>query len=216
MCVMPNSQSTTHVCLLVGTRKIRGGYRWWYPQFYTLHFSSTTATRSPLIIHRSERFEVDIYLQLLIGLVYITPIMAIKYRTANIIIMSAIALSIFRVSIYAFQFPSRTLYKRWASSVAYGRTTFRHPPGDMSWRMTASSDDTASSPSIDASTETALQQYHNKNNLDDQVFSAISACGGLKVTVATIRNLLNEFMIQESPSLCCFVVCYGVFASRMY
>ena len=122
--------------------------------------------------------------------------------------MSAIALSTFRVSINAFQFPSRTLY-RWASSAAYGRTTFRHPPDDMSWRMTASSDDASTSaPSIDTSTETALQQYENKNNLDDQVFSAISACGGLKVTVATIRNLLNEFMIQESPSLfCCILWC---------
>ena len=142
--------------------------------------------------------------------------MATKYRTAaHIIIMSAIVLSTtIRVSINAFQFPSRTLYKRWASSAAYGRTTFRHPPGDMSWRMTASSDDASTSaPSIDTSTETALQQYQNKNNLDDQVFSAISADGGLKVTVATIRNLLNEFMIQESPSLCCFVVCYGVFAA---
>ena len=126
--------------------------------------------------------------------------MAIKYRTANIIIMSAIALSTIRVSINAFEYPSRTLYKRWASSAAYGRTTFRHPPGDMSWRMTAASFDDASTsaPSIDISTETALQQYQNKNNLDDQVFSAISACGGLKVTVATIRNLLNEFMIQHS------------------
>jgi len=143
--------------------------------------------------------------------------MAIKYWTAHIIIMSAFALSTIRVSINAFQFPSRTLYKRWASSAAYGRTTFRHPPGDMSWRMTASSDDASTSaPSIDTSTETALQQYQNKNNLDDQVFSAISADGGLKVTVATIRNLLNEFMIQESPSLCCFVVCYGVFASSVY
>lgn len=127
--------------------------------------------------------------------------MATKYRTAaHIIIMSAIVLSTtIRVSINAFQFPSRTLYKRWASSAAYGRTTFRHPPGDMSWRMTASSDDASTSaPSIDTSTETALQQYENKNNLDDQVFSAISACGGLKVTVATIRNLLNEFMIQHT------------------
>ena len=123
--------------------------------------------------------------------------MATKYRTAHIIIMSTIVLSTIRVSINAFQFPS--VYRRWASSAAYGRTTFRHPPGDMSWRMTASSDDASTSaPSIDTSTETALQQYQNKNNLDDQIFSAISADGGLKVTVATIRNLLNEFMIQHS------------------
>ena len=108
--------------------------------------------------------------------------MATKYRNAYIIIMSAIILSTVRVSINAFQFPSRTLHKRWASSAAYGRTTFRHPPGDMSWRMTAASSDDTSAPSIDTSTETTLQQYQNKNNLEDQVFSAISACGGLKVT----------------------------------
>lgn len=44
----------------------------------------------------------------------------------------------------------------------------------------------------------SLEQYQNKNNLDDQVFSAISADGGLKVTVATVRNLLNDMMIQHS------------------
>lgn len=43
-----------------------------------------------------------------------------------------------------------------------------------------------------------LQEYQNKNNLDDQVFSAMSADGGLKVTVATIRNLLNDMMIQHT------------------
>ena len=132
--------------------------------------------------------------------------MAIKCRTANIIIMSAIVLSTtIRVSINAFQFPSRTLYKRWASSAAYGRTTFRHPPGDMSWRMTASSDDASTSaPSIDTSTETALQQYENKNNLDDQVFSAISACGGLKVTVgksALVLFICMSLCVQYEVSM---------------
>lgn len=43
-----------------------------------------------------------------------------------------------------------------------------------------------------------LEPYMNKNNLDDQVFSAMSADGGIKVTVATIRNLLNEMMIQHT------------------
>uniref|UniRef100_A0A6V2EEP6 33 kDa chaperonin n=1 Tax=Ditylum brightwellii TaxID=49249 RepID=A0A6V2EEP6_9STRA len=42
------------------------------------------------------------------------------------------------------------------------------------------------------------EQYHNKNNLNDQVFSAISGDGGIKVTAATVRNLVNEFMIMHS------------------
>jgi len=63
-----------------------------------------------------------------------------------------------------------------------------------SWRISSASsgDDTSAA----VSTTVDLSEYGNKNNLDDQVFSAISADGGLKVTVCTMRNLLNEFMIQ--------------------
>ena len=86
--------------------------------------------------------------------------------------------------------------RRWLSSVAYGRTTFRHMKGDVdSWRIMCSPDNESSSSSSSSSSATSasidLEPYRNKNNLDDQVFSAISADGGLKVTVATIRNLLN-------------------------
>ena len=86
------------------------------------------------------------------------------------------------------------------SSAAYGRTTFRHLRGDTeSWRMTLSSEEESDmSSSASSTTFLNLEQYRNPNNLDDQVFSAISADGGLKVTVATIRNLLNEMMIQHS------------------
>jgi len=92
---------------------------------------------------------------------------------------------------------------KWQSSAAYGRTTFRHLRGDTeSWRINLSSDESNLSSELSASssatTITNLEQYRNPNNLDDQVFSAISGDGGLKVTVATIRNLLNEMMIQHS------------------
>lgn len=91
--------------------------------------------------------------------------------------------------------------RRWRSSAAYGRTTFRHIRGDVdSWRMTSSPGESSSSApsSAAAAVSIDLGPYRNKNNLDDQVFSAMSADGGLKVTVATIRNLLNEMMIQHS------------------
>lgn len=83
--------------------------------------------------------------------------------------------------------------RRSSGATAYGRTSFRH--GDLSsWRISSASsgDDTSAA----VSTTVDLSEYSNKNNLDDQVFSAISADGGLKVTVCTMRNLLNEFMIQ--------------------
>ena len=109
----------------------------------------------------------------------------------------------------SFQFQSRTPApasessgsRRWRSSAAYGRTSFRHIRGDVdSWRMTSSPDETSSSTpsSAVAAASIDLGPYRNTNNLDDQVFSAMSADGGLKVTVATIRNLLNEMMIQHS------------------
>lgn len=40
--------------------------------------------------------------------------------------------------------------------------------------------------------------YANKNNIDDQVFSALSKCGGIKVTCATARNLVNELMLMHT------------------
>jgi molecular chaperone Hsp33 len=66
--------------------------------------------------------------------------------------------------------------------------------------MTSSPGESSSSApsSAAAAVSIDLGPYRNKNNLDDQVFSAMSADGGLKVTVATIRNLLNEMMIQHS------------------
>ncbi|KAL7525235.1 hypothetical protein ACHAXR_002941 [Thalassiosira sp. AJA248-18] len=94
--------------------------------------------------------------------------------------------------------------KRCVSSSAYGRTTWRHVRGDIeSWRMTSSSEEESSSGAAAAAPASDtllpnLDPYKNKNNLDDQVFTAMSADGGIKVTVATIRNLLNEMMIQHT------------------
>jgi len=41
-------------------------------------------------------------------------------------------------------------------------------------------------------------EYRNKNNVRDQVFSSISGDGGIKVTACTIRNLVNDAMIQHA------------------
>ena len=45
---------------------------------------------------------------------------------------------------------------------------------------------------------TDAQEYKNKNNIDDQIFAAISGNGEMKVTAATVRNLVNDVMIQQS------------------
>jgi molecular chaperone Hsp33 len=44
----------------------------------------------------------------------------------------------------------------------------------------------------------SLDEYENKNNLDDQIFSALSKAGGIKVTVGTVRNLVNDVMIMHT------------------
>ena len=44
----------------------------------------------------------------------------------------------------------------------------------------------------------ALDEYRNENNREDQVFSAISGDGGIKVTVATVRNIVNDLMIMHT------------------
>ena len=43
-----------------------------------------------------------------------------------------------------------------------------------------------------------LEQYRNTNNKKDQVFAAISGDGGIKVTAATVRNLVNDMSLQHS------------------
>jgi molecular chaperone Hsp33 len=46
----------------------------------------------------------------------------------------------------------------------------------------------------------ALDEYKNKNNVRDQVFSAISKDGSVKVTAATVRNIVNDMMIMHTMS----------------
>ena len=127
-----------------------------------------------------------------------TPTMA-KLRATSLLpaIMTTVVTVSFLTklrSVVAFQTPLLTS-RRFYKNAAFGRTTFRHIPGDIdSWRMTSADE---SETQTSAATPD-LEKYLNKNNLDDQVFSAMSADGGLKVTVATIRNLLNEMMIQHS------------------
>ncbi|CAB9524328.1 Hsp33 protein [Seminavis robusta] len=41
-------------------------------------------------------------------------------------------------------------------------------------------------------------EYRNKNNIADQVVSAISKDGGIKVTACTIRNMVKYLMIQHT------------------
>lgn len=41
-------------------------------------------------------------------------------------------------------------------------------------------------------------EYQNKNNIRDQVFSAISSDGSIKVTTCTTRNLVNDLMIMHT------------------
>jgi len=43
-----------------------------------------------------------------------------------------------------------------------------------------------------------LAAYRNRNNIRDQVVSFISKEGGIKVTACTIRNSVNDIMMQHS------------------
>eukprot|EP00970_Alexandrium_tamarense_P012011 scaffold2713_cov166-Alexandrium_tamarense.AAC.3 len=96
--------------------------------------------------------------------------------------------------------PTNYLQKQYKSSAAVERSTFRRVRGTSTSTSTwMTSDDESSQPVPSSPTATTdLTAYQNPNNLDDQVFSAMSSDGGLKVTVATIRNLLNDMMIQHT------------------
>jgi molecular chaperone Hsp33 len=84
-----------------------------------------------------------------------------------------------------------------------GRSSFLFQREFPSFRQTSNLEMTSSSSSSEASTseaspESELEQYKNKNNIDDQIFAAISGNGEIKVTAVTIRNLVNDVMIQQT------------------
>ena len=77
----------------------------------------------------------------------------------------------------------------------------------LSTRRFSGTADNASSGEPTASQQTdddPLAIYRNRNNIRDQVFSAMSGDGGIKVTAVTVRNMVNDLMIQhtmtETPS----------------
>ena len=87
----------------------------------------------------------------------------------TILTMLLIALARPRLSL-AFQLPRTTLLP---SSILHHMSTDSAPPD-------------------------ALSRFQNPNNNADQIFSALSSDGTLKVTTCTIRNLLNEMMLQHN------------------
>jgi Hsp33 protein len=71
----------------------------------------------------------------------------------------------------------------------------RHAAARCSTRL-SSSQAPDSFPSTD--TTSLLESFKNTNNRRDQVISALSKDGGIKVTAATTRNLINDLMLQHS------------------
>lgn len=51
---------------------------------------------------------------------------------------------------------------------------------------------------ISSSVDDRFAEYRNKNNVRDQVFSAISKDGSIKVTTATVRNIVNDIMVMQT------------------
>jgi molecular chaperone Hsp33 len=51
---------------------------------------------------------------------------------------------------------------------------------------------------VNATAVSREEEYRNPNNRRDQVFSALSGDGGIKVTACTVRNLLNDCMLRHA------------------
>ena len=65
----------------------------------------------------------------------------------------------------------------------------------------SSGEDSSNTPgggTVDNDNDDKFAEYRNKNNRNDQVFSALSGDGGIKVTAATARNLLNDMMMKHT------------------
>jgi molecular chaperone Hsp33 len=66
----------------------------------------------------------------------------------------------------------------------------------VSRQLSSQSEEEKNVKAVDASD--LLEEYRNKNNINDQVFSAISEDGSVKVTACTARNLMNDLMIAHT------------------
>lgn len=70
----------------------------------------------------------------------------------------------------------------------------RHYSSTTTTRLSAHDGEKSSS----IETTNSLEVFKNENNMRDQVFSAISKDGSVKVTVCTARNILNDLMLAHS------------------
>lgn len=70
--------------------------------------------------------------------------------------------------------------------------------GGLAFFSSADSSEETSKGATAAPRDDPLEVYRNPKNRNDQVFSAISADGGIKVTACTVRNLVNDMMIQHT------------------
>ena len=66
------------------------------------------------------------------------------------------------------------------------------------FRLCSSTSEKSDESSVQVDSNDPFQEYRNKNNMKDQVFSAISKDGQVKVTACTARNIINEMMIQHT------------------
>jgi molecular chaperone Hsp33 len=85
------------------------------------------------------------------------------------------------------------------NSVTVNRWTAKRRIGQIAATMVSdeSNDDNIIVTTKSIEDET-LHQFRNRNNIRDQVFSAISGGGGIKVTAVTARNIMNDLMIQHT------------------
>jgi molecular chaperone Hsp33 len=83
------------------------------------------------------------------------------------------------------------------TSQKYGRMSRRWLSSSVSSDSESGGKESTSTTSSQA-TEHPHAEYVNESNLRDQVFSAISEDGSVKVTACTARNLINDLMIMHT------------------
>jgi hypothetical protein len=103
--------------------------------------------------------------------------------------------------------PSRRITKAvGVNTVAYrSHGSFSHGTRRMSSSDSDANGSSSQVPEVDIDVDVEVTDpndkfaiYRNRNNIRDQVFSAISGDGGIKVTAVTARNLLNDMMMKHT------------------
>jgi molecular chaperone Hsp33 len=93
---------------------------------------------------------------------------------------------------------SSSLGRRCRSSYSVGFTRLSSREGTSNESDSSKAKEKVAEYKQSSASTTSMEDYANPSNINDQVFSAISEDGSVKITACTARNIVNDLMIMHT------------------